>query len=225
MGSALRDLSSVQHNDLVTVPDGRQPVRDNNTGDPPAVDGFHHIEFRFGIQRAGGLIQDDDRRILRKRTGDFQPLPLSAGKVFPVFDQLSLVASRPLHNILMDLRVPGSADHFRILYGGIPHPDIVGNGIFKQNDLLFYHGNRSRKDRARDFPDRFPVKQDLAGPRLIKARDQLAYRGFPASGRSDDRHTASGFHFQGEFLNIRLSQRGITECNIFQFYLTGQFDK
>ena len=41
---------------------------------------FHQIRFRPGVQRAGGLIKDDDRRVPQECASQSDPLSLSARK-------------------------------------------------------------------------------------------------------------------------------------------------
>ena len=105
MGPSLDHSPLFQDDDLITVPDRRETVGDNDTGDPPVPDRAHQIVFRAGIQGAGRLVQNDDRRILGQDTCDLQPLPLSSREVISVFRQFSLITAGALYDIVVDLGV------------------------------------------------------------------------------------------------------------------------
>jgi hypothetical protein len=66
--AALDDASGVEHQDLVGVHHRRQPVRDDQRG---AADGdlFEFgLDRLFGlrVERRGGLVEDQDRRVLQQ---------------------------------------------------------------------------------------------------------------------------------------------------------------
>ena len=69
------DTPFVQHHNAIGVLDRGQAVRDHD-GRAPA----HQLLERrldqplgLGVERGGGLVEDQDRRILEKRTGDLGP--------------------------------------------------------------------------------------------------------------------------------------------------------
>ncbi len=69
----------------MTEPNGSQPVRDDDDGSIPHD--LQHVllnnAFAFVVQRACRLIEDQNRRITRKRTRDRKTLSLTAGEVGP----------------------------------------------------------------------------------------------------------------------------------------------
>ena len=71
VGAHLRDPALVQHHDLVRPADGGQPVRDHDhraARDQVAQRALHQ-HLRFGVQVRGGLVQDQDGRVLRAAPG------------------------------------------------------------------------------------------------------------------------------------------------------------
>src|SRR6516164_6173321 len=73
--SAFDHPSVVEHQDSRRVSNGRKPVGDDKGGAS-----LHHfierrVDLGFGdrVERAGGLIEDQDGRILEQRAGDRQP--------------------------------------------------------------------------------------------------------------------------------------------------------
>jgi len=76
----LEDSPVVEHDDLVGVPDRREPVRDHEDG--PALD--HPLERRLdlqlglGVDVRGRLVEDQDTGIAQDRPRQRDPLPLPA---------------------------------------------------------------------------------------------------------------------------------------------------
>ena len=81
MQAALDDLAALDHQNGVGVHDGVQAVGDHDGGAVLAemVDRFLHGFFGFRIQRRGGFIEQDDRRVLDQRPRDRDALALAAG--------------------------------------------------------------------------------------------------------------------------------------------------
>ena len=181
MRSALHHLAVVQDDDLVAVPDGRKAMRDNDAGDAPALDRLDELVLRPGIQRGGGLVQDDNMRILGQYPGNLHPLALTAGQIVSALGDPSLIAAGSGHDVVVDLSVSCSQDDLEIFDGVIPHFDVVSDGVLKQDDVLIHHRYAAGEHRAVDFGNRFSVEQDLAAPWLIQPGDQLGDRGFSAA--------------------------------------------
>ncbi len=104
---------------------------DHDAGDPPLPDGVDDVVLGPGIQGAGGLVQNDDGGILGQDTGDLQSLALSAGQVLAVLRKFPLIAAGPQEDIVVDLGVPGRHDDLEIQDGGVPHADILRDGVLK----------------------------------------------------------------------------------------------
>ena len=82
MGALLNDLTMIDHNNLVGMAHGFQPV--SNHDDRLIVgqfrNGLHQLLFIFGVNIGSGFVQNDDRRVLHNRPGDGNALALAAGK-------------------------------------------------------------------------------------------------------------------------------------------------
>jgi len=82
MGSRFPDPAIGQNEDSVGAPNGGQTVGDDNRRTP-----FHQVlqcllnqRFRFGIQRRGCFIQNQDRRIFQQCPRDRDALALASGE-------------------------------------------------------------------------------------------------------------------------------------------------
>ena len=60
MAAALHDVAGVEHQDQVSVADSAQAVGDHDLGAGAAAQGLLQPPFGFGVEGAGGLIEDQD---------------------------------------------------------------------------------------------------------------------------------------------------------------------
>ena len=93
MRAAFHDAAGVEHHDLVGAAHGGEAVRDDQHR-PVAhqlLDGLLHQPLALGVERAGGLVEDQDGRVAEQRPRDGHPLPLAAGEARPLLAQQALV--------------------------------------------------------------------------------------------------------------------------------------
>ena len=93
------DAAFVQDDEAVHRGDGGEAVGDGNHGFA-----FHHFVeafldsgFDFGIERAGGFVKQQNRRVFEHNAGDGDALALAAGKFHAAFANVRIIASRSLH--------------------------------------------------------------------------------------------------------------------------------
>src|SRR6266545_1883936 len=87
MFTRLDDRAIDDDDDAVRVPDGREPVRDDERRAMATALESHqilerplHLALVLGVEGARRLVEDEDRRVLQERAGDGDPLPLTAGE-------------------------------------------------------------------------------------------------------------------------------------------------
>ena len=80
MTSLRNDAAMFQHDNAVGLLNGREPVRNDERGAVlrGIVERLLHEPFAGGIERAGGLVEQQDGRILQDRASNRDALPLSA---------------------------------------------------------------------------------------------------------------------------------------------------
>ena len=85
VGSHLDHGAFFQYHDAVGVSDGAQSVGDHNGGTigQYLIQVFLNGPFRLSIQRAGGLVEDQDGRIVVNGPCDSYPLFLAPGSHSP----------------------------------------------------------------------------------------------------------------------------------------------
>ena len=76
------DAPAFHDHDAIRFQNGGKPVRDDKAGavEHEVVEGLLNHVFGFGIKGAGGLVQNEQRRILEQGAGNGQALFLAAGK-------------------------------------------------------------------------------------------------------------------------------------------------
>ena len=83
MGAVFRHPAFREHRDMIAEAAGRQPVGDIEGGFVlnQGVELLIDLILRHGIQGGGGLIQNDDRRVLVQGPGQGKLLLLAAGSL------------------------------------------------------------------------------------------------------------------------------------------------
>ena len=188
MRASFDDPALVHHHDPVSLAHGRQSVGDDQRGAAghQPVQRILHQPFAFGIERAGCLIQQQDRRIAQQRAGNRHALALAARQARTAFTQLGIQAlgqfAQEIGGIGGFGRLP---DRF---VAGIPIAiaQVVARARGKQHPFL-----RDDCDAAADLGridrrQRHPVQLDGAGLRIIKPLGQLEQRGLARARRADD---------------------------------------
>ena len=94
--SALDDLTVIDHQNLVGGEDRGQPVRDGERRPPDrkARQGVLDQPLGAGVEGAGGLVEDQDARVLEDGAGDGDALLLAARKLIAALADDRIVAFR-----------------------------------------------------------------------------------------------------------------------------------
>ena len=173
MCTTLYNVAVIHYDDLVTITNSRESVSNHDTGNSSVLDRFDDLILSLGVKCRGCLVKNNDRGILSQHSGNFHSLTLTAREIFTTLGDPVIITAVTLHNVLVELCVTGCHNHFKVLNGGVPHLDIVGNSIFKQNNILVNDCKRTRKHASVNLGYRLPVKQNLSAPGLIKSRNEL----------------------------------------------------
>ena len=120
------------------------------------------------IHRAGGLIQNQDRRLRYGCPGNIQKLPLPLGEIGPVLLQNSVVAMLQILDEEMcrgDLRCL-----LHLLIRGVQPsvPDVFPHRTGKQVRILQHHGNIAAQKSPLDPFDGNSVHSDGSRLNIIK---------------------------------------------------------
>ena len=110
-----------QHDDLVAVADGAEPMRDDDAVQPRRRTASSISDFGRGIERARRFVEHENRRLADQRPRDLQPLTLSAAEVAAAFLHGGLIALVARFDHLVDRRVAAGLRDARIRDGRVPH--------------------------------------------------------------------------------------------------------
>ena len=138
MRADLFDAAVFHDHDLVGGEDRRKPMRDGDHG--PAfgqtLERDLDLLFALGVERGGGFVEQEDRRVLEQCARDREPLLLAAGEEAAFVADDRLVALRLGHDEVVRVGgLGGGVDFFR---GGIEPAelDVFEDGVVKQKRLL-----------------------------------------------------------------------------------------
>src|SRR5690554_3876969 len=201
MCSPLHHLTLIQDNDLITIPDGGEAVGNDDQGDALRFHRLHDQVLRLGIQGTGGLIQDQDGGPLGQGPGNLQALSLAPREVLAPFFNHMGVASRPSHDVFVNLGIFAGFDHGGFINGLVPQGEVVEDGVFKERYVLIHHRDGGGKNLAGNLLPGDAVEKDLTRPGLVEPRDELTNGGLTASGGAHQGDAAPWFDREGETLD------------------------
>ena len=151
-----------------------------------------------GVERRGGLIEDEDFRVLENGPGEGQPLALAAGELHAVAAEQRVVA---VGQALDELVGPGFPSGFAdLLVGG------VGAGVA---EVLHHGGVEEEAFLERDADGAAEVihvvlghvdavDADVAGGGVVEAGEQVDQRALAAARGAVDRAEAARGHVEGD---------------------------
>jgi hypothetical protein len=139
-------VPGVQDHDLVGTPNGGQAVRDGERGavGRQGVDGLLDGVLGAGVQGAGRLVEDEDRRVAQDRAGDGQALLLTAGEAVSALADDRVVPVGQGRDVFVDLG--RTRRRLELLVGGVRlgEAEVLGDRGVEQVRLLGDDADRAR---------------------------------------------------------------------------------
>ena len=139
MRTALNLPTVIEHDNLITIADGAQAMRDDHAGAPAPPQAVVNAHLTHGIQRTGSFIEKEHGRIVNKGASDFQALPLAAAEVLAALLHPCVIAEFPAHNLTVNQRVLSGCHHLFVRHCWVPHRQIVVYRCGKQKNLLVHN--------------------------------------------------------------------------------------
>src|SRR5665647_3506241 len=191
----LVDAALPQRDDAVDRRDRREPVGDDERR--PArhelVKPGLYLSLGFGVQRARGLVQHEDRRVLVQRAGDRDALLLPSGQLEAALADLGVVGQRePLDERLDVGAARGFLDRVLVGAGRVAVRDVLPDGPGEERRVLEDDPDPLAYGSVVDARDVEPVDEDLAGARLVQAKQQTHQRRLAAAGLTHERDPLAG---------------------------------
>jgi hypothetical protein len=150
VGAPFHNATRIEDENLAGVLHGGEAVRDDEDGTSleQSVDGFLHQALRLGVQRGGGFVEDEDRRIDEQGARNGETLALSSGEARTAFTENGVVPVRQRHDEVVRVgRARGGVD-LRVAEapaGGIG--DVLPHGIVEEDRVLAHDARKSYRYR------------------------------------------------------------------------------
>ena len=143
--------------------------------------------FVLRVDAGGGLIQNDDERVLEDGAGDGDALLFAAGEgAAAALADDSIIAIRQRHDEVVAAGLFGGSDHL-ILRGVGPAEENVGaDGVVEQIHILEHHGDIGKQTVAGELTQIVAAEGDAAALGVIETGQQAANGSLAAAGGTDD---------------------------------------
>lgn len=204
MAAGFGQAALVEDQDAVGVADGGQAVGDDDGGAAlhEFFDGGLDELFGFGVDAAGGLVEDEDARVVGDDAAEGQQLALAGGEVGAGFLELGFVGLGELFDEWCCLHgFGGSAD---LVVGDVgAEADVLFDAAGEHEHVLLDRLNGAAQVLEGDAADVDSVDGDAAGLDVPHAGQEVGDGGFAGAGVADDGHGFAGIDGEGEVLQNR----------------------
>ena len=190
-------------------------MRDNEhrTSVHEAVHAGLHDGLRAGINRAGRLIEDHNRRIGNRRTRDGKQLALTLRQTAAVAVDDGIVAVRQSADEVVRIGKLRRSHDFLVGRIQTTVADIIADGAGKQVGILQNDTERAAEVRLFDLIDIDAVVADLAVREVVETVDQVGDGRLARARCADERDLLTGLSIQRDVVQNDLI-RVITEIHI-----------
>ena len=134
--------------------------------------------FGFGVERAGGFVEDEDARLGQQGAGDGQPLALAAGELDAALADDGVVGFGEALGELVD--AGGAAGKEKLLLGGVGarEHDVLADGAVEEKRLLKHDAELRAVGVQVDMRKVDIIHQNAAPGRRVEGADQADDGGF-----------------------------------------------
>jgi hypothetical protein len=215
--AGFHDAALVQHDNHVGVQNGREPVRDANgrAALHQFVERGLHGAFGFGVERAGGFVQDQNRRVLQNGAGDGEALALAAGKRDAFFADDGVEALGFLHDEIVGVGVFGGGDDFVVRRAEPAQLDVPADGVVEQNVFLRDDGDLVPQVARGNLAQIHAADFDRAACGVVKTQEQVGERGFAGAAGADERDELAGLDGEVDVVQDRFF--AVVEIEVLKF--------
>ena len=178
--------------------DGGQAMGDDQRGAALRQLGQRALDGHFGggIERRGGFVEDEDRRVLEEDAGDGDALLLSARELDAALAYHRIEPVGQARNHLVETGAPRRFHHRLVTGPELTIGDILANGAAEQEHILLHDADLAAQGRLRHVPDVDAIDRDRAAVELVEARQERAERGLAGAGGTNDSHGLAGLDGQ-----------------------------
>ncbi len=172
-----------------------------------------------GVDRGGGLVEDEDARIVQDRPRDADTLAFSAAKGLAAFADLRVVAIGFLDNEIVRVGCFGRRHDVLPCRAGPRKGNVVVDRATEKKRVLEHNTDLRTKILLRDLLDVHAINCDLTLLHLVEAADQIDGRAFACATLADQTDHLPRGHAEADLLKHRFV-RLITERHILELHLS-----
>src|SRR5215813_6891668 len=199
----LDDAPGFQHDQAVHARDGGKAVRDRDHGLA-----FHQAEellldreLDLAVERRGGLVEHEDRRVLEDDARERDALALPARELHAALADVRGIAGASVpvaqtQDELVRLRLGRRRDDLRVGRARAPVADIRGDRTVQERSVLGDHADRRAQAFLPHAGDVLAVDQDPPGLDLVEAQHQVDEGRLAGAGATDQADPLSGLDLQ-----------------------------
>ncbi|MND61060.1 hypothetical protein D3C80_523060 [compost metagenome] len=192
MGALLDDVPFIHHDQPVHGRNRRQPVGDGDDGLA-----LHHFiqallngHLHFRVQRTGGFVQQQDRRVLQHHPGNGDALALATRQLDAALSHQGVVtavalAVAELADETIGLGAGRSGADLRLGRIGAAIGDVVANRAVQQRGVLGDHADGAAQAVLGDLGHVLPVDADFPTVHVVETQQQVDQGGLASAGAAD----------------------------------------
>ena len=207
MAALLQNLAVGQHDDVVGVLDGGQPVGyDQHRADRAHL--FQRIlnqDLGLGVDVCRGFVQNHDTGLVQDRPRKAQQLPLPGREVVAALADLLVQTVVKLGDKLVGVHIAADPQDLLIRDALLPQDDVAADRTREKEHILQHLPEMAAQRGNLDLADVDAVNQDLAPLELIVAADQRQNRAFAGAGGPHKRHRLTRVYMEGDALQHPLA--------------------
>src|SRR6266542_3898585 len=157
--------------DRLAVPERAPAVGDDKCG-AALHEALHRVQdagLGLHVHGAGGLVEDEHRRVLQEGAGERDALALAAREAESPLANLGVVALRQPGDELVGVGPPGGVHDFALARPGPRVGDVLGDAGREEHGLLQHEGELAPEIGQAVLAQVRAVEQDLPRRRIVEA--------------------------------------------------------
>ncbi|OQC54599.1 MAG: hypothetical protein BWX54_02189 [Verrucomicrobia bacterium ADurb.Bin018] len=219
MAAFFDDPPVLHHDDAVSRTHSRQPVSDEDAGGAlqDQIERLLDLPFGEGINAGGGLIQNEDGRLLHQHAHQRHQLPLTHRKPRPAFAHLRIQPLRQRFQPFTPANAPRQVQYLRVPRVSPRVADVLRHRAREQERHLRHHSQPPAVILQVKTADIATIDQDAPLLKLVEARDELGHRALARAGVPHHCQVLAGADLQAEvaqhLFSLLVMERDVVEHN------------
>ena len=172
----------------------------------------------FGVDRRGGLVEHQQRRVGEDRARQRDALELAARQALSALAHVGVEAVRQSHDEVISIRGPSGGQYLVVRGVGVAIADVVEDGAREQDRLLGHDADLSTQRVDVDLLQVLPVDGDAPGVRGEEAQQVAHERGLAGPIGAHERDRLATLHVERDMvedgLPLTVGERDVLEGHL-----------